>query len=1229
MRIRAYDWASTPLGPIDAWPQSLKTATGLLIASPVPIVMLWGEPGVMLYNDAYSVFAGGRHPQLLGSNVREGWPEVADFNDNVMKVGLAGGTLAYKDQELTLYRTGQPEQVWMNLDYWPVPGEDGRPAGVIATVVETTEKVRADRLRAETNERLELALSAGRGIGTWDWDISADRVVADERFAELYGVDPAVARDGAPLSAFFKGIHPDDAERVGEEVERAIQTRAPFRSEYRLVQPDGEIRWVSAEGRIITNADGKALRFPGVTFDITDRRATDAALAETETRYDTLFGATNTGFCIIQMKFDADMRPVDYMIVEGNPAFAEMTGLQNANGKWVSEIAPGLEQHWFDLYGQVALTGKTARFENPADVFGRWYDVEALRIGDPALHRVAILFTNITERKQIEARQAALLELTDTLRDLTDAEEIAQASSAILARALNVTRAGYGVMNLAAETVTIARDYNAAGMSSIAGTLKFRDFGSYIDDLARGETVVVTDTTADARTADTAEALAGIGVSSFINMPLTEQGRVVALVFVNNVTPRRWSDSDVELLREVAARVRIAIERARAAADLEDSEARYRTLFDTMDEGFCIIEFFDGPHGPDSDYIHVEANPAYAAQAGIDHVVGKKLREMVGDEADAWVARYGAVLKTGVPIRFEQELEATGRWLELSAFRVEPPERRQVAVLFQDLTERRKAEVALRTSEASLRQQGEELARLNGQLEILLAGSKAERDRLWLLSQDMLARADYGGGMSAVNPAWTRILGWSEHELLTNPYADIIDPENLPATVAALEEMQRTGLPTRFENRILTRDNVWTPIGWTVAPEPDGINFIAVGRDLTEDKAREQQLLAAQEALRQSQKMEAVGQLTGGIAHDFNNLLAGISGSLELLGKRLGEGRLNGMERYIDAAQGSAQRAASLTQRLLAFSRRQTLDPRPTDVNRLIGGMEDLIRRTVGPDVEVEVVGAGGLWTTRIDASQLENALLNLCINGRDAMAPDGGRLTIETANKWLDDRAARHRDLLPGQYVSLCVTDTGTGMTPEVQAQVFDPFFTTKPLGQGTGLGLSMIHGFVRQSGGQVRIYSELGKGTTMCLYLPRYTGELETPDEDSLPPVVHGGHGETVMVIDDEETVRMLVAEVLGDAGYHVLEAPDGPSGLEILRSDARIDLLITDVGLPGGMNGRQVADAAREVRPDLKVLFVTGYAENAAVGNGHLDPGMEVMTKPFVMAALGDKVREMIER
>lgn len=373
--------------------------------------------------------------------------------------------------------------------------------------------------------------------------------------------------------------------------------------------------------------------------------------------------------------------------------------------------------------------------------------------------------------------------------------------------------------------------------------------------------------------------------------------------------------------------------------------------------------------------------------------------------------------------------------------------------------------------------------------------------------------------------------------------------------------------------------------------------------------------------------MEAVGQLTGGLAHDFNNLLTGMMGNLELLQVRVARGRLDDLDRLINAAQGAGRRAAALTQRLLAFSRRQTLDPRPTDVNRLIAGMEDMLRRTIGATSEIEVVGAAGLWTANIDAGQLENALLNLCINGRDAM-PEGGKLTIETANKWIDERIAGERDLEPGQYISLCVTDTGTGMSAETIRRAFEPFYTTKPIGQGTGLGLSMIYGFARQSGGQVRIYSELGQGTTVCIYLPRHHGDAEATLEHSSGGTAGNGDGQTILLVDDEATIRHLVDEVLDEQGYTVIGAADGAAGLKVLQSGARIELLITDVGLPNGMNGRQVADAARSLRPGLKVLFITGFAENAAVGNGHLEPGMELLTKPFSLDALTTKVADMLK-
>lgn len=604
----------------------------------------------------------------------------------------------------------------------------------------------------------------------------------------------------------------------------------------------------------------------------------------------------------------------------------------------------------------------------------RWVSSRGVAITDPdgVAVRIAGVTTDVTARVRSDRMKSAMVELSDVLRDLEDPADIAYAAAEILGRTLEVSRAGYGLVDPIAETITVERDWNAPGVTTIAGVLNFREHGSYIEDLKRGETAIVTDSRTDPRTADTSAVLEAISARAFINMPVNELGGFVALLYLNHDQPREWLPDELAFVRDVAERVRGATERRRAERHLA---------------------------------------------------------------------------------RLAESLE------------------RQV--------------------------------------------------------------------------------------------------------------QERTAI-----------------------------------------------LMETEEALRQSQKMEAVGQLTGGIAHDFNNLLTGITGSLDMLSKRLAQGRLTDADRFVTAAQGAAKRAASLTHRLLAFSRRQTLEPKPTDVRRLAVGMEELIQRTVGPAVTLESVHAAGLWPVLIDPGQLENALLNLCINARDAM-PDGGKLTIESGNRWLDHRAATERDLPAGQYVSICVSDTGQGMTPEVIAKAFDPFFTTKPIGQGTGLGLSMIYGFVKQSGGQVRIYSEPGQGAMVCLYLPRFVGEADVAEaESSLEAPSPAQQGQTVLVVDDEPTVRMLATEVLTELGYHPIEAEDGREGLAILNSGRRVDLLITDVGLPGGMNGRQVADAARVARPGLKVLFITGYAENAVLSHGHLDPGMHILTKPFAMDELGRRVSAILE-
>ncbi len=818
--VRTFDWAATSLGPIDAWPQSLRTTVGTLLLSPVPIVLLWGEDGVMIYNDAYSGFAGGRHPRLLGSKVREGWPEVAAFNDNVMRVGLAGGTLSYKNQELVLFRfAGQPEQAWMNLDYSPVFDESGQPAGVIAIVIEMTERVLAERdlqrseaLVRENAQRVQLALAAGAIIGTWFWNLPADRFTVDEAFARASGLNPALGHVGLSLEQVIATVHPDDKAGLAAAMEEAIGRGGAYAHQYRVRRADGRYYWIEANGRVDHASDGTPLSFPGVLIDVEDRRAVEA---------------------------------------ERDRATA------------------------------------------------------ALRV------------LNETLEQRVEERTRELRE---------------------------------------------AQDFTRLALTSVGVV------GAWTYDAASGR-YVCSEAIADLYGVDARQGAAGISRQDLLA----------------NVHPEDMPQLKASLMNE--------LERG------GDFDLQYR------------IQHPDG------------------------------------------------------------------------------------------------------------------------------------RTR-WLLSRG-------------------------------HTYVD------------------EAGRPTRR---------------------------LGVGVEVTKQRELE-------EALRQSQKMEAVGQLTGGLAHDFNNLLTGVTGSLELLQTRIAQGRIKDVDRYINAAQGAAKRAAALTHRLLAFSRRQTLDPKPTDVNRLVGGMEELIRRTVGPAIEIEVVGAAGVWPTLVDPPQLENALLNLCINARDAM-PDGGRLTIETANRWLDQRAALARELAPGQYVSLCVSDTGTGMSREVIGKAFDPFFTTKPIGMGTGLGLSMIYGFTQQSGGQVRIYSEVGQGTMVCLYLPRHLGDADAVElAPSLAAAPRAREGQTVLVVDDEPTVRMLVTEVLEDLGYTAIEAADGAAGLKVLRSDARIDLLVTDVGLPGGMNGRQMADAARVARPGLTVLFITGYAENAVLSHGHLEPGMHVLTKPFAMEALASRIKDLI--
>ncbi len=706
-------------------------------------------------------------------------------------------------------------------------------------------------------------------------------------------------------------------------------------------------------------------------------------------------------------------------------------------------------------------------------------------------------------------------------------------------------------------------------------------------------------------------------------VPVTRHGRVEQVYWTYGYSPIDEGDR----VGGVLVVCRDVTKDYLAAAALRDREAELARVQQLGRIGGLEVDLRTGFRNRRSpEYLLIHGLPPDAANESHDDWVRrihpedreateKKFRDAIASRVGEYTVQY----------RIIRPSDGETRWISVKSTIERDENGRAVRLVgaHTDVTEQVVAEQALRQSEERYRKLADQLAELNATLAQRVEEKTRERDRIWNVSQDLLVVADRSGVWQTVNPAWTRTLGWSEAELLDRTSEWLEHPDDNGLTRTQVKKLGADGTTVRFESRFRHKDGSYRWLSWTGVSERERI--YAVARDVTAEKAAAERLRATEEALLQSQKMEAVGQLTGGIAHDFNNLLTGIVGSLDLLQTRLNQGRTDNVARYINAAMTSANRAAALTHRLLAFARRQPLIPKSVDVNQLVVSLEDLLRRTIGETIDLQIVAAADLWSTLCDPNQLESALLNLAINARDAM-PDGGRLTIATSNARLDSVTAETPALSPGDYVCIIVTDTGVGMSAEVAARAFDPFFTTKPIGQGTGLGLSMIYGFARQSNGHVIIDSRIGQGTKVRLYLPRHRGDIDASQASAARMAEHAATGETVLVIEDEPVVRGVVLEMLAEQGYRTLEAVDGPSGLKILRSDQRIDLLVTDVGLPG-MNGRQVADQARESRPDLKILFITGYAESVAIADGFLQPGMEMITKPFDLDHLAQRIRAMI--
>lgn len=505
---------------------------------------------------------------------------------------------------------------------------------------------------------------------------------------------------------------------------------------------------------------------------------------------------------------------------------------------------------------------------------------------------------------------------------------------------------------------------------------------------------------------------------------------------------------------------------------------------------------------------------------------------------------------------------------------------------------------------------------------------RADRNRLWALARDPFLIADTSGVWLAVSPAWTDLLGWSEAELVGRTSEWMEHPDDCADTRRQIAKLAAGNPVLLFDNRFRTKAGDYRTFSWTAVPE--GGLLYCVARDVTEQRDHARRLAEAEAALRQAQKMETLGQLTGGVAHDFNNLLQVVCGNLDLLRRGLPSdaARLHAM---VERAMAGADRAAVLTQRLLAFSRRQPLDPRRADPNRLVAGMSELLHRTLGETITVQTIEAPDAWPVEVDVNQMENALLNLAVNARDAM-PDGGALTIRVENCHVEAREDEDgEEIASGPHVLIEVTDTGEGMDAQTLAHAIEPFFTTKEVGRGTGLGLSMVYGFIRQSGGQMRVASEPGRGTSVRLYLPSHAAGADTPPPcpaaiADTPPQGH----EVILLCEDDEAVRAYSVEVLSELGYRVLPAGDGPSALaQLEKAQEEIDLLFTDVVLPGGMTGADLADAVHARKPELKVLFTSGYARDAIVHDGRLDVGIDLLPKPFTYADLAARVRALLDR
>jgi len=1264
--VSAFDWSRTPLGPLEVWPTSLRTAVNLVLDSRHPMWMGWGPQATFLYNDAYvQVLGPAKHPWALGRPAQEVWAEIWDVCGPLADKVFQGGEASFVDDvQLFMSRGDFLEETYYSFSYSPIRDETGRVAGLFCPSAETTHKVlNARRLRTLS----ELAAKALVERSVDGACASAIDTLAknpeDVPFALLYRIDPvhrrAVLNRSTGISQRIDECAPPildlDAHDAVWPIRAIVETCQPrtIRTERCKSLPLGPADRPIAEAMLVPVMSGAQEQPTAVLISgVNPTRRLDE-------EYRTFFNliASHVATAIHNAR----------AVEEERERLQRLAELDRAKTAFFSNVSHEFRTPLTLMMGP--LEDALAETDAPLPPAHK----ERLRTAHRNSLRLLRLVNTLLDFSRIEAgRTKAKFRPTD-LATLTAA--LASTFRSALVRASLQFTVDCPALS---QPVFVDREmWEKIVLNLLSNAFKFTFEGGVevrLRETAAGAELTVRDT--------------GVGVPPEELPKLferfhriegqksrTHEGSGIGLALIQELVRLHQGkiEADSQLHQGTSFRVTIPFgsqhlpsDQIHTASDSSRGGVRSQAFVEEAltwlsDEGLGIQEYHDD--ADTADLAQVEGSRVLLADDNADmrqyvsRLLSKHLQvEAVADGAAALAAirsRRPDLVLTDVMM---PEIDGFGL---LKAIR-EDAALRDLPVIM--LSARAGEEARIEGLDAGADDylikpfSARELtARVHANLKLAsvrrdgvaaLAESEQRFRNMAENSPVMIWVTDADGQCTYLNKSWYDFTGQAEAEALGLGWTDAVHPDDRESAARAFIESSKDHREFRVEYRLRRHDGEYR---WAIdAASPrfsgDGqfLGYVGSVIDISERKQAEQTLLNlnetlkqrveaeiaargdAEKALRQAQKMESLGQLTGGIAHDFNNMLNVVIGNLDMLLRRLARGDTN-VQRFASFALDGATRAAQLTERLLAFARQQPLRLEPINANKLMAGMSDLLHRTLGETIRTETVLAGGLWKIHTDTNQLESAILNLAVNARDAM-PDGGKLTVETANAHLDDiYAAQHAGVPQGQYVMIAVSDTGCGMSPEVIQKAFDPFFTTKSVGKGTGLGLSQVHGFVHQSGGHVKIYSEVGQGTTVKIYLPRYYGSSEdVPTQPRYAPPSPGA-GTTVLVVEDEDSVRHVSVEALTELGYTVLEANGAAMALRLLDRHPEISLMFTDVVMPE-VNGRMLADEARRRRPNLKVLFTTGYTRNAIVHNGVLDPGVHLIGKPFNLEQLARKLAEI---